>query len=138
MIFLFFNEFNTFTQIKTTSVLQIDTNKGGEMVSKNYISNKKITVNLDITLERLPCSILNLDVQDILGSHVENVQGTMRKIKLDKNGNNIGHEIFNNLDSIKSSRNLNHELSMDSIRKELQDGEGCQMAGSFSINKVNS
>ena len=52
-----------------------------------------VNVNIDITMKSMPCDILSLDVQDILGTHKQDVFGdTLHKIRLNKNGERISEE----------------------------------------------
>ena len=45
-----------------------------------------INVNIDIVFPRMPCDILSLDVQDILGTHKTDIMGPeLHKYRLDKN-----------------------------------------------------
>ena len=53
----------------------VDINRGGQL----------FRINIDITLLRLPCDLVSIDVQDIMGVHVQNVVGTIHKIRLDNN-----------------------------------------------------
>lgn len=58
----------------------IDVNSGEE----------KLHINLDITLPKCPCDILSLDIVDVTGVHVVDIEGKLHKHRLDKNGNEIG------------------------------------------------
>ena len=51
-----------------------------------------VNVNIDITFNRMPCDILSLDVQDILGTHKTDVMGDLQKQRLDKNGKFLSSE----------------------------------------------
>ena len=57
----------------------IDVNSGEE----------KLHINLDITLEKCPCHILSLDIVDVTGVHVVDIEGKLQKHRLDENGNEI-------------------------------------------------
>jgi hypothetical protein len=57
----------------------IDVNSGEE----------KLHINLDITLPKCPCDILSLDIVDVTGVHVVDIEGKLHKHRLDKNGNVI-------------------------------------------------
>lgn len=46
-------------------------------------------INIDIVVPRIPCSLLSLDAQDIVGTHSVDVGGELFKRSLDKNGNEI-------------------------------------------------
>jgi hypothetical protein len=52
----------------------IDVNSGEE----------KLHINLDITLQKAPCSILSLDIVDVTGVHVVDIEGKLHKHRLDK------------------------------------------------------
>lgn len=58
----------------------IDVNSGDE----------KLHINLDITLPKCPCEILSLDIVDVTGVHLVDIEGKLNKYRLDKNGNEIG------------------------------------------------
>jgi len=58
----------------------IDVNSGEE----------KLHINMDITLSKCPCAPLSLDIVDVTGVHVVDIEGKLTKIRLDKNGNEIG------------------------------------------------
>src|SRR4051812_37244702 len=79
MVFLFLNELSAFVKIKTSSEMLVDMNR----------SSENFKINVDITLHRLPCTILSLDVQDIMGTHSLNVQGKLLKHRLDKTGTTL-------------------------------------------------
>lgn len=85
----------------------------------------------------MPCSILSLDVQDVMGSHTVNIHGTLNKIKLDKNGNVLGEEVY---DSSKEEHHGSHshtpQPNIQDVMAQIQNGEGCQLTGNFYVNKV--
>ena len=58
----------------------IDVNSGDE----------KLHINLDITLPKSPCHILSLDIVDVTGVHLVDIEGKLNKYRLDKHGNEIG------------------------------------------------
>ena len=58
----------------------IDVNSGEE----------KLHINMDITLSKCPCAPLSLDIVDVTGVHVVDIEGKLQKIRLDKHGNEIG------------------------------------------------
>lgn len=51
-----------------------------------------VNVNLDIIFPRMPCDILGLDVEDILGTHKTDVMGELYKKRLDSKGKVISTE----------------------------------------------
>ncbi len=76
MVLLFTNEFSAFVQVKTSSEMMVDTNVGAD----------KLKINVDITMKRLPCSIVSLDSQDVMGTHSLNVHGKLTKKNLTEMG----------------------------------------------------
>ena len=52
--------------------------------------NDKLHINLDITLSKCPCNILSLDIVDVTGVHLVDIEGKLEKHRLDRNGNDIG------------------------------------------------
>lgn len=64
----------------------IDVNSGEE----------KLHINLDITLQKCPCDILSLDIVDVTGVHVVDIEGKLQKIRLNKFGEEVG--IINHID----------------------------------------
>ena len=65
-----------FTSFQKHSDIMIDVNSGDE----------KLIINLDISLPKCPCSILSLDIVDITGVHVVDIEGKLKKSRLDENG----------------------------------------------------
>ena len=57
----------------------IDVNSGEE----------KLHINLDITLPHCPCYPLSLDIVDVTGVHVVDIEGKLKKVRLNK----YGHEV---------------------------------------------
>ena len=51
-----------------------------------------VNVNLDVTFPKIPCDVLSIDVEDILGTHKTDVMGDMHKQRLDKNGKFVNEE----------------------------------------------
>lgn len=121
MIYLFIFEFSRYFDIKTTSEMLIDLSRGSD----------KLKVNIDISLNRLPCSILSLDLADFMGSHSLNIKGNLVKTKLDKNGYIVDKQL--------SQANLNtqpSQINEEEIKQALLNEEGCRMIGSFEVFKV--
>lgn len=120
----------------------IDVNSGEE----------KLHINLDITLPKCPCDILSLDIVDVTGVHVVDIEGKLHKHRLDKNGNEIGKNLhidetghsefdakenFNNPDYHASNDGvLTTQEVTDATIKALANNEGCKLSGFVFINKV--
>ena len=133
MLILFLSEFFTYLEVKIGSEMTIDVNRGGE----------KLMINVDITLHRFPCSLLSIDIQDVMGSHTVNVHGTLTKNKLDKTGKVIGQEIYRKaqlnpiLDHGEDNHGNDEEMpDLNLVKAEIDAEEGCQVFGHFFVNKV--
>lgn len=61
----------------------IDVNTGEE----------KLHINMDITLPKCPCDILSLDIVDVTGVHVVDIEGKLHKYRLDERGKQIGEVV---------------------------------------------
>ena len=60
----------------------IDINRDGE----------KLQVNLDISFPAMPCDLISLDVQDVMGTHTLNIEGKLFKKRI-VNGTIISEEV---------------------------------------------
>lgn len=95
-------------------------------------------------MHRFPCSILSLDVQDVMGSHSVNVHGSLMKYRLDKNKKVLGEEVYHVKEKKKDPNNPNNEDDDDEelmpdyelVKKQITDQEGCRIKGYFLVNKV--
>lgn len=135
MVLLFLNEFSSFVKIKTSSEMLVDTNSNSD----------KLTINVDIILHKIPCSIISIDAQDIMGGHTLNVHGLITKTKLDASGNNIGSyleaktgENKNEVALQNSDRNSNHPRppKYEDVKKAVLDKEGCKLEGTIQVLRV--
>jgi hypothetical protein len=117
MMLLFLSELNTYLAISTSTEMFVDINRGGE----------KLVINIDVIFPRYPCSVISLDAQDIMGSHVMNVEGSMKKIRLDKSGGPLSEE-----DLLKGSGQVDAQLA----RGQFENKEGCRLQGNIKVNKV--
>lgn len=46
----------------------------------------RLNINVDIVFPRLPCDVLSLDVQDVMGTHIVDISGSLFKKKITKDG----------------------------------------------------
>lgn len=51
-----------------------------------------VNINLDLTFPRMPCDILSLDEQDVLGTHKTDMMDNLHKIRLDQYGKKVSEE----------------------------------------------
>lgn len=88
MVLLFMSQVYKFMQFNKSSEVIIDANV--QAVSK-------LNINMNITMHRAPCHILSLDIVDVTGVHVVDVQGKFFKHRIDSNGQYIGvHDQMDN------------------------------------------
>ena len=69
-----------YIQFQKQSEIMIDVNSGEE----------KLHINLDITLQKAPCDVLSLDIVDVTGVHVVDIEGKLVKHRLNEAGEEIG------------------------------------------------
>jgi len=99
-------------------------------------SQDLLKINIDIILTKLPCSIVSLDVQDMMGNHSLNVHGKLSKNRVDKNGNFIAlyveptHDVENHHITDVPQPELND------LKKAIANEEGCQLAGNINVMRV--
>ena len=46
----------------------------------------RLNINIDIEFPKMPCDVLSLDVQDVMGTHTVDSAGSLFKKKLSKTG----------------------------------------------------
>lgn len=95
---------------------------------------------------KLPCSILSLDVQDVMGTHIMNIGGTLIKSSLNAEGKVITSELMTTNESKKKSGEdedgHDHEENQfdpahyEKLKTSLTNKEGCNIKGYIVVNKV--
>lgn len=83
-----------------------------ELIIDTSHRNDYVPVNIDITFPKMPCDILSLDIQDILGKHEVDVMGDMFKKRLNEQGKVISIEY-------SREKNESHHIIKDRIKNEL-------------------
>jgi len=125
MSLLLISELQSYLEVKTGSEMYIDLNRGDD----------KLNVNIDIEMWRLPCSILSIDIQDVMGSHSVNIHGSLTKYNLSSKGLVIGEEKYKTVD-LKGKDEDTEMPDYEQVKKQIINGEGCQIKGDFLVNKV--
>jgi hypothetical protein len=46
----------------------------------------RLNINVDIVFPKMPCDVLSLDVQDVMGTHIVDISGSLFKKKLSREG----------------------------------------------------
>ncbi len=127
MIILFFSEFRAFIKVKTSSEMLVDTSHSQELLK----------INIDLIITKLPCSIISLDVQDVMGTHSLNVHGKLVKNRVDEKGNLIA--IYNEPKEEGHSHEVHAEVPQPDyaqLKKDIKNKEGCQLVGNISVLRV--
>jgi hypothetical protein len=88
-----------------------------------------VNVNVDVMFPRMPCDILGLDVEDILGTHKTDVMGELFKKRLDSNGKVLSTESAHDKEESRSK-------IRDRAREELKAKQGCQFTGFIKVYRV--
>lgn len=85
----------------------------------------------------MPCSILSLDVQDIMGSHSVNIEGNLHKHTLDSNGKIFSSEKYKTVDHKSDDEHDSVEMpDYELVKNQITNKEGCRIDGYFIVNKV--
>lgn len=131
-VYLFFSELAVFMRRNWESEMFIDESK----------TEDKLQINLDILFPALPCELLSFDAQDVMGSHEVDAHGHLFKDRLTSKGDVIATEEMKGSHYGASSSLTRHfsfsydNQDIDRIRKMINSGEGCRVAGHVKVNKV--
>mmetsp|Transcript_28622 Transcript_28622/g.46050 ORF Transcript_28622/g.46050 Transcript_28622/m.46050 type:complete len:347 (+) Transcript_28622:126-1166(+) len=131
-VYLFFSELSVFMRRTWKS----------EMVLDESRTEEKLQINLNITLPAMPCELLSFDAQDVMGSHEVDAHGHLFKDRLTSKGDVIATEEMKGSHYGASSTLTRHfsfsydNQDVDRIRKMINSGEGCRVAGYVKVNKV--
>ena len=120
-IYLFMFEFKNYFIIRTKSELLIDNSK----------SSSSLKINVDLTMHRIPCYILNMDISDFTGAHTSNVRGTLVKKSLDKDG-----KILKTDSSALGQKHEDDKFTTDDVIKAFNESQGCRLTGSFQVMRL--
>jgi len=115
------SEFSTYWNPEFISDLQVDLSTESE---------SKITINIDIDLPKVPCHIISVDVEDVIGSHIVDFEGDLKKRIMDKNG-----RILEILDA--KERTHNSKEVLEKTKEGIEKNMGCNLKGSIIVNKIN-
>ena len=117
-IYLFFFEFSRYFQYKIKSEMLVDLSQGSD----------QLPVSFDITFNRLPCTVLSLDLSDQIGGHSANLEGNIIKKELDERGKVINGNYKNNI--------TDREQLFRKFKNDLAEKRGCKVSGEFTISRV--
>lgn len=130
--YLFFSQLSVFMRVTWESDMIIDESR----------TEEKLQINLNVTLPSMPCELLSFDAQDVMGSHEVDAHGHLFKDRLTSKGDVISTEEMKSSHYGASSSLTRHfsfsydNQDVDRIRKMINSGEGCRVAGHVKVNKV--
>jgi hypothetical protein len=110
------NELKAFVEIKTSSEILVDLSNNSETLK----------INIDMTFDHIPCNILSVNAQDIMGTHSIDIEGTIVKRRLDKSGKEISTYLHEN-----------HAFpTYEEVKAAVTTGEGCHLFGIIEVLRV--
>ena len=107
----------------------VNTGSKAELIIDTSHRDDFVPINIDITFPRMPCDILSLDVQDILGTHKTDVMGELYKKRLNEHGRVISVEQVGEKNDWRGS-------IKERVHREYNEKQGCQMVGYFKVYRV--
>lgn len=121
IVWLFFAELATFMTPEITQEMFVDRPRSGE--------SDMLQINMKIDFPNLPCAVIGLDVQDVMGTHTVDVGGKLLKTRLDDEG-----FVKTNVYGAKLPDVQDDEQA--EVNGAEQRGEGCRLHGFFAVKKV--
>lgn len=85
---------------------------------------------MDIDFPYLPCYILSLDVQDVVGTHIVDFEGNLVKNRLSAEG-----KILESWSHGEKHRDNSENINLADAAFDSK--EGCKLSGSILVNKVS-
>jgi len=84
-----------------------------------------LQININISLPSCPCAVISVDAQDVMGGHIVDVGGELRKIRLDRYGR-----------PLLDSKGVPLPSEGNGVDPSLQKGEGCNIYGYMIVKRV--
>jgi len=120
MVYLFLAEFWNFLTPELHFQMYVDSH----IDTGN--SHAMLRININISVPAVPCSVVSVDAQDVMGAHVLDVGGELRKTRLDKvNGR-----------PMLDSRGNPVPSEGQGVDVHAQKGEGCNVNGFMIVKRV--
>lgn len=95
---------------------------GSDLIIDHEHLDQKLRVNIDISFPKYPCSMLSLDIENILKVHEVNVGKTILKYEIPSGNMYIETE--------------DREEKKRRIQNDFNANKGCRMRGWFEIDRV--
>jgi len=84
----------------------------------------RLNINIDIEFPKMPCDVLSLDVQDVMGTHTVDIAGSLFKKKISKTGEVLSS--VSALDVVQNRLDL-----LNKVKEEIDAEQGCNLKGYF-------
>jgi len=119
MGYLFLAEFVAFLTPEISHEMFVDSAVSATTTSAQHM----LQINMNISMPKIPCAVVSVDAQDVMGSHVVDVGGKLHKIRLGRDG--------------LAKRGVNGQpAQVEGGPPEEQVGEGCNIAGTMIVKRV--
>lgn len=102
-----------------------------EMTIENDMTRQTIRLNLNFTLYHSPCLSLSLCQEDDVGTHIVDVQDTIVKTRISKDG-----FIINEKQGAGNSNYAGSQQELDDLIASINNGEQCMISGHLMVNKI--
>lgn len=120
IVYLFLSELLFFLTPEVTSQMFVDNRDIGAMQGEDHAL---LQINMNISLPAVPCAVLSVDAQDVMGSHVVDVGGTLHKTRID----------LKTMQPLLDRNGKPRSADSDPIE---QKGEGCRVTGDMIVKRV--
>lgn len=128
MFILFVSEMSTYLSVEMVSEMIVDEQVRG---------GSRMRVDMNITVPFIPCVLISVDAQDVMGTHTVDMAGGLKKRRI---GREDGRD-----KGLFEAREIVHEFHDhrgNQLRAEDEEwlksmmGEGCRLEGYLTVNKV--
>ncbi len=98
---------------------------------------------MNITLDKVPCSVVHFDIHDVLGTQLENVKGNALLTTISRDGSRVAIDSYTNISTLHSKHIISgmkdstvRVPEYEAVKKAFIEEQGCLVTASFKINKV--
>jgi hypothetical protein len=96
--------------------------KKDAIIHQDKNSHKTIDANLSIKLFNIPCPLISVDQEDLIGAHKMDIKENINKVRLDQSNNRIIGSFI--------------AYKTDLLEKAFKEKESCHVKGNIPINKA--
>jgi len=121
IVYLFVSEFVFFLTPEVSSQMFVDNR---DHASIKGLDHALLQINMNISVPAVPCAVISVDAQDVMGSHVVDVGGLLHKTRL--NGGTLAYKLDRQ----------GHPLAVEGGDPLQQKGEGCNIQGTMIVKRV--